>query len=394
MQGSRTELEDYRWLVSDAAQRYLAEAAAAGKSTSRMAKRLRSELSAARSRLVLQQVELRRRANAKFSAASTMFFTGRLLEQSTDELVAEYKASRFSEAGSVTDFCCGIGGDLRSLSRSRLCLGVDQDPLAALLARANCWGGDRQAATVVADANRWSPASGCWHLDPDRRVGQKRVTRLDECQPGLATIERLRAALPQGAVKLAAATQVPSDWHHSEREWIGSRGECRQQVVWFGRLAGNAQRTATVVSGREVGGYGVAQISGSGDEEIPRVFEPEAVVLEPHPTVLAAGLVGALAIRHQLACFSPVRGYLTASNPVDDPLLSSFAVEAVLPLDVKKIAALLRSRGVGQLELKRRGMPLDLVRFRKQLKLRGEGKAVLILVVDPGASMALLARRL
>ena len=57
--------------------------------------RLRGTLSPAQTHLLLEQVELRRRATAKFTHAARMFFTRIGLEQATDEWVARYKAARF-----------------------------------------------------------------------------------------------------------------------------------------------------------------------------------------------------------------------------------------------------------------------------------------------------------
>ncbi|HEY1785907.1 MAG TPA: hypothetical protein VGG30_10175, partial [Pirellulales bacterium] len=110
---STESLADYRWLVSPAAEPYLAAAAAEPDPFARAA-RLRTDLSADRARLVAEQVALRQRGIKKFTAAGQMFFTSVALEQATDGWTAAYKAQRFG-AGRVIDFCCGIGGDLMAL---------------------------------------------------------------------------------------------------------------------------------------------------------------------------------------------------------------------------------------------------------------------------------------
>src|SRR4029453_11707209 len=72
-------LEDYRWLVSDAAMPWLARArgelAEARGPTAALVGRLRRDLSAERAHLVVEQCELRARAREKFSRADRMFFT-------------------------------------------------------------------------------------------------------------------------------------------------------------------------------------------------------------------------------------------------------------------------------------------------------------------------------
>ena len=57
--------------------------------------RLRKDLSLQRAHLVVEQIELRRRAREKFSLAEKMYLTRKGLEQATDERLAAYKASRF-----------------------------------------------------------------------------------------------------------------------------------------------------------------------------------------------------------------------------------------------------------------------------------------------------------
>jgi hypothetical protein len=65
---------------------------------------LRRDLGTARTHLVIAQIQLRRRAKAKFSQAERMFFTRQLLEQATDEQISTYKATRFPPQGSWLTF--------------------------------------------------------------------------------------------------------------------------------------------------------------------------------------------------------------------------------------------------------------------------------------------------
>ena len=391
MQVSRPELEDYCWLVGQGAERYLAEATVHTGSGVALARLLRRELSDNRARLVMDQVELRRRGRVKFGRASEMFFTRQLLEQATDEQIAAYKAQRFPAAEPIADLCCGIGGDLVALAATRSsCVGVDQSPIATLLAAANCERNGVHAETIVADAGSWVPnKQAAWHLDPDRRGVGRRITRLENCQPGPETIDKLSARCAEGAIKLAPATQIPVAWGDAECEWIGSRGECRQQVAWRGGLAKHSGRTATVVDGMGLRG----QISGSGEEPIPLVAKPAEYIHEPHAAVLAARLEGAISARHELARFTPLRGYLTSGQRLAEPLLATFLVREVMPLNVKRLSKWFRARQIGQLEIKHRGIPLDLARIRRQLKLKGDEKSVLLVAAQPGASLAIIGER-
>src|SRR5256885_489720 len=87
------------------------------------------------------------------------------------------------------------------------------------------------------------PSCAC---DPDRRPAGRRTSRVLLSEPPPETLDRLREANSNAAIKLAPAADAPGEWNEAaELEWLGSRGECRQQVVWFGRLARHpGRRTA------------------------------------------------------------------------------------------------------------------------------------------------------
>ena len=289
-------VEDYRWLVSDRAEPLLVRVAAdvrENPATPAQIRALRTEVGVERAALVLEQVELRRRAREKFPEADQLFFIRRGLEQATDARLATYKAFRFAVANDLADLCCGIGGDAMTLALDHPIRLVDRDEVALILAVANIgpFGPDLRAVCGsvapehVADVN-------AWHLDPDRRASGQRTSRAEFSDPGLELIEQLRTANPHGAIKLAPAAMVPETWRmEGEREWIETRGECRQQMIWLGDFA-------------EIPGSSIATIveeddgeaaSFRGSPEIP-LHSGDAVgkyVFDPAPSLIAAHLTGA-----------------------------------------------------------------------------------------------------
>jgi hypothetical protein len=393
-------LEDYRWLIGPQAAPWLEEAAAESANLLRLATQMRKTLSPARAGLVLEQAELRRKGREKFSAAGAMFFTRLALEQATDEIVAAYKASRFPGRSRVADLCCGIGGDLLALARRGPALGVDRHPIAALLAEANCracgvpldasWGAGVLAADVLA-----APLEGCaaMHLDPDRRPAGRRTTRVELHEPGLSQIEQLRARLPNLALKLAPAADPPDVWRQEAHwEWISRGGECRQLVAWFGSLAPSpGLRQATVLGSTP---QPLRCVSGQGQPDPPPASRIGRYLYEPDAAVLAAGLTGDLAAEHSLMAVSAGIAYLTADALVPDAALAAFEIEEVLPLDLKKLRGLLRERGIGRLEIKKRSVPADPEGLRRQLALRGDGQATLVLTRRDRQTLAILCHRL
>ncbi|MCA9245794.1 MAG: hypothetical protein KDA42_01735 [Planctomycetales bacterium] len=390
----KSQLEDLRWLVSAAAAPLLAEYADC-KDSFYVANQLRKHVPAERSRLVAEQVELRRRASAKFSQAGEMFFARVQLEQATEQSIAEYKASRFFDVGSRLDLCSGIGGDLIALAAQRPTIGVDNNPAVALLAEANLRvaGSSAQSATQVVCATarpqQVADVDG-WHIDPDRRARGRRSTRLEDHQPDASWLREAITYNQHGAIKLAPAASVPADWEDAaELEWISTRGECRQLVVWFGQFALQAgQRSATAISSA-----GVASIVGRTDTPVHHEARLAPYLFEPDSAVLAAKLDGALA--HELGAwrFDPRCAYLTGEQPATHPLATCFQVEEVLPLSIKPLKAALASRDIGRLEIKKRGVDMDPDSLRRKLGLRGSSPGILVAAPLNGRQVALLVRR-
>ena len=387
-------LDDYRWLVSEAALPWL-ERASAG-ATTRLIAGLRKELSAERAHLVAELGELRGRAREKFTQAAQMYFTRKGLEQATDEQLAEYKAIRFPAHERYADLCCGVGGDLLALARRGTATGVDLDPVAALMAEANLTAhgfAQNQHKVLVQDAAEIDVARfAAWHCDPDRRAEGKRTTSIDLFAPPLDALDRLVEGNANGAIKLAPASEVPANWvERAELEWLGSRGECRQQVAWFGGLARHSgKRAATIV---EASGE-ARTIVGVASEAAPVAQKLGRYLYEPHAAVLAAKLAGVVCAEHELSSVSAGIGYLTGDRQVNGAALAAFEVVDVLPLDRKQLKAYCRQHGIGRLEVKKRGLEIDPARLRKEIVGKGDNEATLIVSPIGGQARAIVARRI
>lgn len=421
-------LDDYRWLVGADAARWLARAQSDPGSTLAVAERLRRELPRERVHLILQQVELRLRAREKFSRADVLFFTRRGLEQATDEWIAGYKATRFPAAVPLADLCCGIGGDAHALAQRGALEAVDRDEIVALLAEANLRlvaasmpgasasehaAGDHSAdvggglsdgvahasphATArvqVRDVEHFDLTSfAAWHIDPDRRPGGRRTTDVERHDPPAAVLDRLLDTNPHGAIKLAPAAQCPESWlERCQREWISRRGECRQQVAWFGCLAespGTCRATVLDPTGQVL--RTIVDVPTAPPPPTSRVGR---YVFEPDSAVLAAGLTAHLARRHRLIPLTPRGGLLTGDEPVADEALVAFAVDDVLPLDRGRLRTYVRTRGIGRLEIKTRGVPHDPAALERTLRGRGSASATLLLYRGEQGAQAVFARRL
>ena len=397
-----------RWLVSDQGRRWLRRLAADPRDPLRQARTLRAELTGAKVRTLLEQLALRRKAADKFPAAADMFFDAVALQQATDALVAAVKAQRFPAGETVIDVCCGIGGDLLALAADRPVIGVDRHWGRACFARANCKAHAAHAGrptpdvqTCVADAARLPlPGSHWLHIDPDRRPGGRRTTRPQFASPTLEEVQSLVDRARGAAIKLAPAAIVPDAWlQQAELQWISRSGQCRQLVAWFGPLARHpGQRSVTILRDTVESAFHWTPrpdpvASASDGFLAPIAPEVCRYVFDPDPAVVAARLIDPLAQQHRLERIDARAAYLTGEHRVSCPALTPFEVEAVLPLDRKRLRALLRERGIGRLEIKKRGVDPDPERLRRELKLRGDRAATLLLAPRATRTIAILARR-
>jgi len=399
-------LDDYRWLIGAEGGHWLAEAAETSDDLAQQAGRLRKALTSARCHLVLEQIALRRRAKQKFSAAERMFFTPTGLEQATDEWVAAYKASRFPADVELADLCCGIGGDLLALAGRGSALGVDRDPVVALLAEANLR--ELQAQREAHEPSRLfacdiaeAPLERCaaWHIDPDRRPQGRRTTRVELHEPGVPAIERLLAVNSSAAIKLAPAAELPASWSNAaELEWISRGGQCRQLTAWFGDLASaSSMSRATILKQQPSGGrqpsFDLRTLVGRPSREIPVATRLGRYLAEPDAAVLAADLTGVLAEERELGAIAPVSVYLTGDRLAPDPALAWFEITELLPFDIKRLKSLVRERRIGRLEIKKRGVPHDPEAVRRQLRVPGDNAATLFITRLGDAVVAILSSR-
>jgi hypothetical protein len=402
------EFDDYAWLIEDeAAAAWLARLADDSRPALKQLDLLRRELPAERARLIVEQTELRCRATAKFADdAARMFFLPVLLEQATDRWIGRYKANRFHAASPnalIHDYCCGLGGDLIALAQNNPCRAWDQSPLACLFASANIRAANNataahQSTIHQSNVEELTPApSEPWHVDPDRRATGRRSTTIEQHTPGPETIDRWLACSPNGAVKLAPATEPPAEWaQHAELEWITSHRECRQLVAWFGSPATfPGQRRATIVNTDDGNPDQLVTATFAGEPDIPFMISDQThtYLYDPDPAVMAAGLLGALADHYHLKSLGPGGAYLTGDQPTDDPLLQSFAVQDCLPLRAPAVAQHLAARGVGRVEVKKRGVTIDPEKFRRELKLRGDREATVVLTRIGKRQVAIIAER-
>jgi hypothetical protein len=193
----------------------------------------------------------------------------------------------------------------------------------------------------------------------------------------LDSLDRLLAESSDAAIKLAPATEVPRHWQRSaELQWLESRGECRQQVAWFGNLARNpGRRSATLILPDDR----TRTIVGTSDDSPPTTATIGRYLYEPAVAVLAANLTSELCRQHNLAAFGAGIAYLTGDSSIDDLALTAFEILDMLPFDRKQLRAYCRERGIGRLEIKKRGVELDPAKLRQEIIVAGDNSATFLI---------------
>ena len=86
--------------------------------------------------------------------------------------------------------------------------------------------------------------------------------------------------------------------------------------------------------------------------------------------------------------------YLTTDEPAETPFAQGFRIVADFALDQRSLKRELASRGIGTVEIKKRGVDIDPAAFRTALSPKGENSATLFLTRVGGKRRALLAERL
>ena len=346
----------------------------------------------------------RRRATAKFPDADRLFFTPEALEQATAWPIAQRRAAHFhrhAPPGPILDLGCGIGGDTLALARHRPVIAYETDPLRLRFAQANATAlglSDRVEFrqtdwTVELAANRL-PFAGAAFADPARRVEGRRLFGVEQMIPPLSLLLRLQERIPALGVKVApglADEEIPPG---CGVEFISHERTCKEAVLWFGPLAGNGARRAAVYN-------------ESGWHEIGASLEPPPVgdlaagcfLHEPDPAVIRAGPFAELCEMLDAHLFDAQIAYLvgprSAAGSQAAPFVQSFQIEEIHPFSLKTLNRRLLALGIGQVELKRRGPPIEPESLRPRLKLVDGGRpGVAILTRRGDDRLLLMARRI
>ena len=306
---------------------------------------------------------------------------------------------------SVADLGCGIGGDALGFAGLGLrVVAVDADEVTAAIAAYNL-APFADAVTVrhataeevapraatAGDAASDLPSVDAYWLDPARRTAghsETSRTRPEDWSPALDWVFDLARRVPAG-VKLGPGLDrdlIPDD---VEAQWVSADGSTIELVLWSGALAREGVRRAALV----VRGDTAAELTAEADAADEPVRPLGAFLHEPDGAVIRARLIGDVARSLDAGMLDERIAYLTSDAALTSPFVQSFRVREELPADTRGLAKALRERGIGRLEIKKRGVDVDPAVLRKELKLRGDGSATLIVTRVGAKRLAVLADR-
>jgi len=345
---------------------------------------------------VLTQAKLRGKAVTKFGDFSErMLFTEAGLEQATRLPVAALHAGRYVRAGltSVADLGCGIGADALAFAGAGLNVhAVDADEVTAAITTYNLAPfPEARVSHGTAEEADLSYVESVY-LDPARRTsGHTNTSRLassEDYSPPLDFAFGLAKKLPTG-IKLGPGFDrdlIPQD---CEAQWISVNGDVVEVGLWFGPLKREGITRAALV----INADGMHELASVADSEDAEVGELGKFIYEPDGAVIRARLIGDLARSIGAHMLDEHIAYMSSDVDVSTPFASTFEVVEEFALDVKVLAKELKARGIGTLEIKKRGVDIDPAEFRKRLSLSGKNSATLFLTRLGERRVALLAQR-
>jgi SAM-dependent methyltransferase len=357
--------------------------------------RLRSEVGVALAGPAWELARLRARARPVFGAdADLLFLTADTLEQAGRPALAARRAERLlaGETATVADLGCASGTDTIALARAGAdVVAVDRDPLARELTAANVetLGLADRVRVVDADVVDLVAAgdllgASAVTLDPARRAGGRRQLDPDRWSPPWSTVAQLLERVPRSVVKVAPGLDHERVPPGVEAEWVSVGGSIVEALLWGPGVAETGRRATLMRDGA------VVELTAAGDPGPAATGPVRRWLHEPDPAVIRSGLVALAADAVGGTLIDPTIAYLCSDEHADSPWLSSYRIDEVLPFNLKKLRARLRTHGVGRVVVKKRGSPIEPAALARQLRGPGSASAVVVVTRVAGAPSVLI----
>jgi hypothetical protein len=165
---------------------------------------------------------------------------------------------------------------------------------------------------------------------------------------------------------------IPED---AEAQWVSVNGDLVELGLWFGSLARpGVARSALLLRD----GVRHELVSASSNPPHAPLRELGEYLYEPDNALVRSHLISVIAEQEDLGLIAPEIAYLTGGRELASPWLRGFKVVESMAFDRKKLKSRLHEMKVGVLEIKKRGSDVVPETLRKELQLKGERAATLI----------------
>ena len=372
-------------LVSAERRRALEKAMAeADPSSLAAAERLRRTATPEVAAWALGQARLRAKARSKCPRAEEMLFTADGLEQATRQSVREWRARWFhSASGVVWDLGCGIGADAMALAEAGFTVRAVEADAATAEAAPHSLALVGAGPAIHGRAEEAPLGEGdAVFLDPARRTARGRTWNVADFSPPWDFVLDLLAGERFVCVKLGPGLPKELIPGGVQACWVSDGGDVVEVSLWNRLPEGPC---AVVLPGHVL-----------TRPETPRELEVRPVgryLIEPDGAVIRSGLLAEIAPDQDIWLLEEHIAYLSSDEPVPGPYGTCFEVLEVHDFDRKLLRRLVRERGIGTLEIKKRGIDVDPAALRRELKPKGKATATIVLARTVDGTKALFVRR-
>ncbi|WP_353197559.1 hypothetical protein [Parapedobacter defluvii] len=250
-----------------------------------------------------QQLDSRQRCRKKlprwYETPGIYYPEKRSVEQASSQVTADYKASLISPGTRVADLTGGMGVDsLFFAGRAEGVVHCETNGKLSQIARHNAFQlGVHNIDFRVTDGLAYLQSQAvdtfdCIYLDPSRRVGHRKVFRLEDCEPDVVEVQNwLLEKAKKNLIKCAPLLDISAALERlhgvSEIHIVSVDNECKELL--FIRIRGYQDTPRMVVAA--LGGK-TAKLAFDADAEktaVARFGDPEEYLYEPDAAFLKAG---------------------------------------------------------------------------------------------------------
>lgn len=303
--------------------------------------------------------------------------TRNLLEQATAPVLASHHAEAFKGCKRVLEIGTGAGFDTMAIAKkAKEVISIEIDPVAAAFAEHNfniqglsnikVLTGD--AANLIKELDLKS-FDGLW-WDPARRsIDGTRIFNPEAYRPPLSFILSLPFDGLCG-IKISPGVNLGISFDTWEREWIGYKKECREQILWQGAQLGGVKLSLFSPN--------YSSILKAADEngDLSVLADPGSLIdhylIEPHAALIRSGALASWAKQNNFTLLDPKIAYLSkVTKPCPSPLYRSFYVTDSFSFSLKHLNQRLKDLGWSkETEIKKRAFPEDSDTIKKKLKFQ------------------------